>query len=95
MRWQWDERKSQLNKQKHGLRFETAQSVFDDDLRLSRLDLYADEERWHTIGMIDRICVLVVHTLPADENDERPGRIISARLAKRHERKDYEERGFS
>jgi uncharacterized protein len=38
MNWQWDEQKSQRNKQKHGLRFVTAQAVFDDAMCKSRLD---------------------------------------------------------
>ena len=94
MDWRWDEQKSQLNKQKHGLRFETAQAVFDDPMCRSRLDFYPQEERWQTIGMIGPACVLVVHTLPAGDDDEAIGRIISARRATRHERKEYEEDSF-
>jgi uncharacterized DUF497 family protein len=52
MNWQRDEQKSQRNKQKHGLRFETAQAVFDDAMCKSRLDFCPLEERWRTIGMI-------------------------------------------
>ena len=94
MSWQWDEQKSQQNKQKHGLRFETAQAVFDDAMCKSRLDLYPLEERWQTIGMIGPVCVLVVHTLPADEDKGGVGRIISARRATKHERLEYEEGRF-
>ena len=94
MDWHWDEQKSQLNKRKHGLRFETAQAVFDDPMGRSRLDFYPQEERWQTIGMIGPVCVIVVHTLSAGDDEEAAGRIISARRATRHERKEYEEGRF-
>ena len=94
MNWLWNEQKSQLNKQKHGLRFETAQAVFDDSMCRSRLDFYPQEERWQTIGMIGPVCVIVVHTLSAGDDEEAAGRIISARRATRHERKEYEEGRF-
>ena len=51
LRWIWDENKNRINKQKHGLGFETAQLVFDDPLMAHRPDPQADEARWHTIGM--------------------------------------------
>ena len=40
MRWTWDENKNRINTQKHGLRFETAQRVFDDPLIAHRPDPY-------------------------------------------------------
>jgi uncharacterized protein len=94
MNWQWDAQKSQRNKQKHGLRFETALAVFDDAMCKSRLDFYPLEERWQTIGMIGPVCVIVIHTLPVSEDESGAGRIISARRATRHERIEYEEGRF-
>jgi uncharacterized protein len=94
MNWQWDEQKSQRNKQKHGLRFVTAQAVCDDAMCKSRLDFYAREERWQTIGMIGPVCVIVIHTLPVNEDESGAGRIIGARRATRHERREYEEGRF-
>jgi uncharacterized protein len=92
MNWTWDQRKFQENLRKHGLDFETARAVFDDPLGKSRPDNFPTEERWQTIGMIRAICVIVVHTFPA--GGEEVGRIISARRATRHERKEYEEGSF-
>jgi uncharacterized DUF497 family protein len=93
MGWTWDEDKNEANKRKHGISFEAAQYVFDDPLLLSRLDSYPDEERWQTIGSIDPLVLVVVHTWP--EQEGAPGRIISARRATPRERKDYEDGNFS
>jgi uncharacterized DUF497 family protein len=47
------------------------------------------EERWHAIGSIEKIIILVVvHTYREEEPDEVI-RIISARAATLHERKLY------
>ena len=62
MRWTWDEKKNRKNELKHGLDFETAELVFDDPLAVSRSDFYPAEERWQTVGAIERAIVLVVHT---------------------------------
>jgi uncharacterized protein len=96
LRWKWDEAKNQANKQKHGLSFETAQFVFNDPLAVSRSDSYPEEERWQTIGFINGVVVLVVHTYPVydRESKEEIGRIISARKATKYERRIYEEGEF-
>jgi uncharacterized protein len=94
--WIWDENKSRSNALKHGLDFETARLVFDDPLAVSRMDSYPDEGRWQTVGVIDRVTIIVVHTMPVPdlESDEEIGRIISARKATRQERMAYEEGNF-
>jgi uncharacterized protein len=89
--WIWDERKSQSNLAKHGFGFDFAQLVFDDPLSCSRLDEYAGEERWQTIGQVGVAVILVVHTMPSEEQS---GRIITARNATRIERRQYEEGEF-
>jgi uncharacterized DUF497 family protein len=96
MRWAWDRNKNRLNRDKHGLSFETAQLVFSDPLAVSRPDPSSDEERWQTIGMIAQVVLFVVHTLPAldSESGDGVGRIISARKATPQERKAYEEGEF-
>ncbi len=92
MRVDWDERKSEANRKKHGISFELAQEVFDDPLCLSGLDrVEGGEERWHTVGMAGGVVLLlVVHTL-RDAAGEEIIRIISARKATRRERDFYEE----
>lgn len=95
MRWTWDEEKNRRNRRVHGLSFETAELVFDDPLAASRPDHSAGEERWQTIGMINGVIVLLVHTWPeSDSSGEEVGRIISARKATVYERKAYEEDRF-
>ena len=96
LHWTWDENKNRINTRKHGLSFETAQFVFDDPLMAHRRDPHGDEERWHTIGMIGQVVVIVAHTWPqpAPGTAVAVGRIISARKATAHERRAYEEGDF-
>ena len=92
MRVEWDERKNHTNYQKHGVRFELAQEVFDDPLALSKLDrVEAGEERWHTLGMVEGIVLLLVTHTVRDDQGEEVLRIISARKATAHERRHYEQ----
>ena len=96
MRWTWDQDKSRVNERKHALDFDTAQLVFDDPLMVHRPDPSLDEERWHTIGTVGGVAIIVVHTWPRfvpSEGDE-VARIISARKATPHERRAYEEGHF-
>ena len=96
MRWTWDLDKAATNRVKHGLSFDTAALVFDDPLHASKPDPHPDGIRWHTIGRVGPVLLLVVHTWPeaGSEEDEPVGRIISARKATAHERKAYEEGDF-
>ncbi|MCL2294488.1 MAG: BrnT family toxin [Spirochaetes bacterium] len=84
---EWDEEKNVLNKQEHNLSFEAAQYIFTDPERLERFDRSkgntAGEERWQTLGMVDKV-LFVVYT----ERGENK-RIISARIAEKHERRSY------
>ena len=74
--------------QKHGISFETAQLVFKDEHFIMDRDPDPEEERWKTMGMINRTVVIVIHTWPSPEE---AGRIISARKASPGERRAYEE----
>ena len=93
MNWAWDPNKNEDNRYKHGISFEFASRVFDDPLHLTDLDPYLYEERFQTIGTIEGVLILVVHTLTAEEaeTDSEIGRIISARKPTPHERAVYEE----
>ena len=94
MRYEWDENKNESNLEKHGLSFETASLVFDDPNALSIPDRIENgEERWQTIGMIEKIViVMVAHTIKLEtESQEEIIRIISARKATRAERQEYEQ----
>ena len=96
MRWEWDEDKNRTNRHKHGLGFETARLVFEDPLVAHRPDPNPDEERWHTIGMIEGVVVIVAHTWPEPQGETgvEAGRIISARKATARERRTYEQESF-
>lgn len=93
MAWDWDEAKAARNYAKHGVRFELAELVFDDPMHISEPDPHRDGDRWRTMGMVGYATLLVVHTLIAPDLDE--GRIISARKAEPHERRQYENGYFS
>jgi uncharacterized DUF497 family protein len=81
----------EATKTKHGIDFETTRLVFDDPFCVSFIGRgEGAEERWHTIGMIEDIIVMVVaHTYRVEGSDEVI-RIISSRPATSHERKLYD-----
>lgn len=84
----WDTRKAIANKQKHGVSFEEASTVFADSFSLTIHDpLHSeDEERFVIVGTSHKNRLLVVvHT---DRDDSI--RIISARKANKNERLKYE-----
>ena len=88
MRFEWDEAKNRLNIEKHGVSFEQAALIFDG-FTVDRIDSRFDygESRELSIGLLEGVAVLVVvHT-------DRDGvcRIISARQARKDERKRYEQ----
>jgi uncharacterized DUF497 family protein len=92
MRFTWDEEKNRRNLAKHRISFETARLVFEDPFALSRLDRIVNgEERWQTIGLIGSLVVVLVAHTYYEEEDEPVIRIISARKATSHERRQYEQ----
>ena len=92
MRFEWDEKKSRLNRKKHGVSFEIAAEVFADPFCLTIPDRTAQgEERFWTIGRLENLVILVVVHTTRDEEGEEVTRIISARKATPRERRFYEE----
>jgi uncharacterized DUF497 family protein len=90
MEFTWDDEKSEINRRKHGVRFETAVRVFDDPDAISTQDrVVGDEERWQTIGLVDGIVVLLVAHTYHEVSDREKVRIISARKATARERRVY------
>lgn len=87
MNFEWDEKKNEINKKKHGISFEHAVQVFEDEFRLEDYDEYHSdgEERYSVIGMVNDLLYVVCTDRP--ENDSI--RLISARLATKTERKRY------
>jgi uncharacterized protein len=60
-------------------------------MHVTALDQVVDgEDRWRTVGEVDgRYLLIVIHTL--EEEGEEVVRIISAREAMPHERREHEE----
>jgi uncharacterized DUF497 family protein len=92
MRFEWDAAKSRSNEKKHSVSFEEAREVFDDPLHIALLDRRFGyfQERWITIGSTETRRIVVAANLSFDDEDEEVVRIISAREATAHERKQYE-----
>ena len=89
MEFEWDNWKAEENLRRHGICFPEASTVFSDFLSLTIPDpLHSEaEERLIILGYSEKQRLLVVvHTERGDVI-----RIISARKATTHERKDYEQ----
>ena len=88
--FEWDSDKAAENLRKHGVSFEEAVSAFGDPLSILLPDPAhsAGEERYLVLGLSTTGRLIVVAFV------ERPPRtrIISARLATKRERRDYEEK---
>jgi hypothetical protein len=84
----WDLEKSGQNVSKHGVRFADAVLVLEDPYAITIADDESspDESRWVTLGAdaLGRVLV-VVYTYRGEDI-----RLISARRAEPHERKEYE-----
>jgi uncharacterized DUF497 family protein len=85
----WNPEKARSNLRKHGVSFEEAAWVFRDVLSVTISDPLhsAEESRFVTIGRSARHRILVVVNSEVGETI----RVISARLATRRERREYEE----
>jgi hypothetical protein len=84
--FEWDPAKAARNLREHGIAFEEAITVFDDDRALVEIDPDPYEVRFKIIGMAAAGRVLAV--IYAERGEGR-ARIISAWKATRHEIKSY------
>jgi len=90
--FEWDEEKAALNLAKHGVSFELAKEVWKDPLHVILPDrVTGGEQRWHALGLVGSVVVLVVVHSHPDPGDEDQIRIISARKATKQERHRYEQ----
>jgi len=80
---EWDDRKCELNLAKHGIDFDSAIEVFYGPIILRRSDRN-NEERWTALGYSGNRLIVVVHTRRLEVI-----RIISARRARKHEKREY------
>lgn len=83
--FEWDEEKDRINREKHGISFETASYVFQDEYYIEMYDFEhsIEEDRYIAIGRVGEL-LFVVFT----ERGEKI-RLISARLATERERRLY------
>jgi hypothetical protein len=89
LKFEWDENKSLINDQKHGISFTEAKTVFNDPLSLTIYDPKhsINENRFIEIGRSSQgRLIIVVYTERLDKI-----RIISSRKATNNERKQYEQ----
>jgi uncharacterized DUF497 family protein len=92
--FEWDPAKAASNLAKHGVAFEQAATVLLDPLALTVFDEAHSsyEERWFTLGLSSEGKLLAVaHTYVATGPASARVRMISAREATRHERRQYED----
>jgi uncharacterized protein len=89
LRFEWNPHKAAINRRKHGVSFEDAQSAFSDERArlIDDPDHSEDEERFLLLGLSSSLRLLVVaHCYRADGGVIR---IISARKATREEQAHY------
>ena len=90
MRFEWDPDKNEINFKKHGVNFEEAETVFEDERAVT---IYDDshsesEDRFKIIGISRKLRELTV--CHCYRNGDEVTRIISARRATKNESKLYE-----
>lgn len=83
--FEWDPKKAEENLRKHGVDFSDAARVFDADVVVTPSDREG-EVRWKAIGVRAGSLMTVIFTKRG-----ATVRIISARKAHRHERREYRE----
>ena len=89
--FEWDKIKDKANQNRHRVSFETASLVFDDPLALSFPDrVVGSEERYLTLGSVGGVTFFSCCSSYRDRDGIEVIRIISARKATKHERRQYE-----
>lgn len=91
--FEWDEKKNEINRKKHGVSFEEAKSCFEDDHARVFFDVEhsKDEDRSILIGLSSELrTLIVVYTERVNGGDDLiVNRIISARKATKKEFQYY------
>lgn len=89
--FEWDPTKALSNVKKHGVTFEEAKTVFDDDFArlLHDPDHSEEEERFILLGMSYTLKILTVVHCYRDQDGTI--RIISARESTKNEARQYKE----
>ena len=87
-RFAWNDNKAASNYADHGVTFEAARDVFKDPFAIDWLDEREPygEDRYVILGMVENRLLYVAYTMRGDKI-----RLISARGAEPHERRQYHE----
>ena len=96
MLFDWDDVKREKTLKERGIDFIDASLVWDDPLRQERTDYRFEygEKRIQTIGKVSFGILLVVYTERVNVDGQDVAWIISARMASKRERREYESRTF-
>jgi uncharacterized DUF497 family protein len=86
VKFEYDEKKSQINKEKHNIDFVEAQKLWqDEEALIIPANIVDNEIRYALISKILTKCFVVIFTIREDTN-----RIISVRRCRKNEEKNYE-----
>ncbi len=93
VRFTWDEKKKKANRKKHGVSFETAQSIFDDPFHIVIDNYLIDgEQRVQAIGKSQELLLIAAIFLDrSEDSDQIVIHLISARKATAYEQAIYED----
>lgn len=83
-KFDWDDNKNRSNQGKHKISFEDAIDIFNDEDRIHYKSERNGEQRFKTIGKAFQAIIVVIYT-----TRELVVRIISARRARKEERRAY------
>ncbi|MEA2036813.1 MAG: BrnT family toxin [Nanoarchaeota archaeon] len=86
MKFEYDENKSHINKEKHGIDFVDAQNLWQDENALIvPANIIGDEARYALISIFKNRCYTAIFT-----HRNEMYRIISVRRCRKNEEKSYE-----
>jgi len=86
VKFEYDEKKSQINKEKHNIDFVEAQKLWqDEDALVVPANIVDDETRYALISKIMTKCFVAIFTIRDDTY-----RIISVRRCRKNEEKNYD-----
>jgi len=90
MKFEWDEKMSDINLSKHGIDFNTATELWDDEERIQIQTAFPIENRRILIGKIGEKIWAAIYT-----RRNNSIRIISVRRARKKEARIYEQKEIS
>jgi len=87
MKFEYDENKSQTNKEKHGIDFVDAQNLWkDENALIITANIVDDEIRYALISVYENKCYTAIFTLR-----DKTYRIISVRRCRKNEERNYDD----